>query len=113
VYRTPKKTTTGVTTGVTAGVTIGSILGERVIDKAVQPLFAWFSRCDDRMALRARVLAGVPVGGRIAAERDAAVLTRAEVHPLRPDLDALFTLVPARPLHRIDGRNVRARIRRG
>jgi hypothetical protein len=79
-----------------------SILGECIIGKAVQPAFAWLRRCDDRVRGRAGVLTRVAIRGRIAAERDAARLAGAEVHPGRADLHALFALTAVRPLDCVD-----------
>ena len=42
------------------------------------------------MSASMRVAGGVPVWGTIAAERRAACLTGAQMHPVRADLDAFF-----------------------
>ena len=67
------------------------VISERVIHEAVQPPFPVLGRRDHRMAAGACVLACVTVRRRIAAERDAAALTRPQVHPLSTDLGALLT----------------------
>ena len=43
-----------------------------------------------------RVLAGVTVRRTIAAERDAALLARAQMHPVCPDLHAFFAFAALR-----------------
>lgn len=48
------------------------------------------------MAARAGVLRRVPVRRAVAAERRAALLARAKVHPARVDLHALVALAPCR-----------------
>ena len=53
------------------------------------PPFALLGGCDHRMGGRACVLRRVLVRRRITAERDAAHLTRSQVHPPRADLHAL------------------------
>src|SRR5436190_1132078 len=88
-----------------------SVLCERVVDEAVDPALARLRRCDDGMADGARVVARVTVRRRVAAERDAAALTGAKVHPAGAYLDALLTLVPARLLDLLDLVDVRAAVR--
>src|SRR5207302_11219907 len=63
---------------------------------AVQPALTRFRRRDHRMAARPRVLAGVPVGGVIAALGRAALLTGTQVDPPRTDLHALLALAALR-----------------
>src|SRR2546426_6280186 len=75
------------------GGTLTSIFGERVVWKAIEPSLARLRRRDHRMARRPRMLAGVPVRRRVAAERRAAALAGAQVHPLRADLHALLAHV--------------------
>src|ERR1051326_3537029 len=58
---------------------------------------------------RAGVLAGVAVGRRVAAQRDAARLARAQVHPARADPHALLALARLRLLHLRDRAEVGAR----
>src|SRR5207244_3101027 len=70
--------------------------GERLIRIAVQPALTRFRRRDHRMAGRPRVLAGVPVGGVIAALGRAALLTGTQVDPPRTDLHALLALAALR-----------------
>src|SRR5712692_1231507 len=72
--------------------TLFSVLRERIVGIAIQPALPRFSRSNDRMRARARVLARVLVRRRVAAERGAAALTRAQMHPARADLHALLAL---------------------
>src|SRR5205809_1566552 len=65
-----------------------SVRRKRIVGIAVQPPLARLGGGDNRMAARPRVLRGVAIRRRIAAERGAAALTRAQVHPVRPALDA-------------------------
>src|SRR5207237_9292687 len=65
-------------------------------------------RRDHWMIRRSRVLGGVLVGRRIAAERRAAALARAEMHPRRTDLHALVAKMFPRMFHRGDAVDVRA-----
>src|ERR1041385_4144965 len=76
-----------------------SVLDEGIVRKAVQPSLAGFGRGNYRMAAGARMLAGVAVRRGVAAERRAARLAGAQVHPRRAELDALLALVAGRPLH--------------
>ena len=57
--------------------------------------FAGLGRCDDRMTLRAGMLAGVPVRRRIAAQRNATRLAGAQMDPLRTNPDALLAHSPS------------------
>ena len=79
-----------------------SVLGERVVRIAVEPALAGFGRGDHGMTRGSRMGAGVLVRRRIAAERHAARLARAQMDPLRADLDALLALARARLLHRFN-----------
>src|SRR5262249_48137414 len=83
-----------------------SVLCERVIRIAVQPPLAWFGRCDDGMFGGTHMSGGVAVGRRIATERHATRLTRAQMHPARVDLDALLAFPAFRLLHGVDAFNV-------
>src|SRR6185503_17483971 len=66
----------------------GSIFGESVVGIAVDPPLAPLRRGDDRMSAGASVMARMSVGRAVAAQRGAAGLTGAQVHPARPHLDA-------------------------
>src|SRR4051794_6410701 len=70
-----------------------SVLSKSLIDEAVEPALAGFGRRDHWMMRAAGVLAGVPVRRRIAAQRDAAGLTGAQMHPAAADFHALLALV--------------------
>src|ERR1700682_1313870 len=59
------------------------------------------------MAAGSRVLAGVTVRRRIAAERDRTSLAGAQVHPLSADLHTLVALPVLRVFHRRDALEVR------
>src|SRR5688572_11973135 len=71
---------------------------ERLVHVTVQPALARLRGRDDRMIAGARVLAGVTVWRRVAAERRAAFLARAQMHPLRTDPGALLALPAPRQL---------------
>jgi hypothetical protein len=60
------------------------------------------------MVTRSGVLAGVAVGGGVAAQRDAAGLAGPQVHPRRARFRALFALVRLGSLDGLDGIDVRA-----
>ena len=60
------------------------------------------------MCRRPSVLTGVSIGRRITAQRHAACLARAQVNPARSDLNALFTLMILRMLHRLNRADVDA-----
>ena len=83
-------------------------LGEGVVRIAVQPPFARFGRCDDRMGRRAGVPARMPVGRRVAAQGRAARLTGAQVHPVRSDLHAFLADASRWLLDRVNRGDVRA-----
>ena len=51
----------------------------------------------------ARVFAGVPIGRAVATQSYAALLTGAQMDPLRSDLDTLRAFANFRLLHGIDG----------
>ena len=55
-----------------------------------------------------RVLAGVPIRRTIAAERDAALLARAQMYPGCANLHALFAFAALRLLDRLDRVKMRA-----
>ena len=55
------------------------------------------------MPAGARVLAGVAVGGAVAAQRRAALLAGAQMDPLRPDLHTLRALASVRKFDSRDG----------
>lgn len=86
----------------------GSVLDERLVFETEEPPLAGFRRRDDRVVLLAGVLAGMTVWRRIAAERRAAALARAQMYPRRTELDALFAFLGARRLERADSRDVSA-----
>ena len=69
-----------------------SIFREGVIGIAVEPAFSWLCRCDHRVSAGLRVLDGVTIRRRVAAQRHAARLARSEMHPRRAYLDALLAL---------------------
>ena len=58
------------------------IFRKRVVWIAVQPALSGLSGCNDRMAGRMSVLAGMPVWGAIAAQRHTARLARAQMDPV-------------------------------
>jgi hypothetical protein len=60
------------------------------------------------MCRRPSVLTGVSIRRRIAAQRHAACLARAQVNPVRSDLNALLTLMILRMLHRLNRADVDA-----
>jgi hypothetical protein len=85
-----------------------SVLGHEIVWIAVHPSFPWFGGSHDGMRGTPRVLGRVPVWRRIAAERDAACLARAEMYPARFDLHALFAFVPLWLPDGRDGFDIRA-----
>ncbi len=84
------------------------VLGEGIVRVAVEPALACFGRRDDRMGNRAGVAARMPVGRRVAAQRRAARLTHAQVHPGRSDLHAFLADVGGRLLDSVNRGDVRA-----
>src|SRR5262245_13204790 len=86
-----------------------SKLRKRIVSEAVQPALTRLCRRDHRMLDLARVRARVVLRRRVAAERHAAGLAGAEVHPRRADLHAFLALAPRRVLDvgdRVDVRTV-------
>jgi len=60
------------------------------------------------MAAGTRVFAGVPIRGAIAAERDAALLARAQMYPGGADLHTFLTFAALRLFDRSDRLDMRA-----
>lgn len=85
-----------------------SVFSERVVRIAVQPSFPVFAGRDHRMSGGTRVLAGVLVRRAVAATRPAALLTGAQMNPLRTYLDAVLTLLPFGVLDVVDALDVLA-----
>ena len=78
---------------------IQSVFREPIIGKAIEPALARLSGCDDWMTARFRVPGGVSVRRVVAAERPAALLTRAQVNPTVARFDALFAFALLCMLH--------------
>src|SRR5262249_46271711 len=78
------------------------VLDERVVLIAIQPALARLRRRGHRMLVGARVLARVAIGRRVATERAAARLARAQMHPPCANLHALVALIVLRMLDRGD-----------
>src|SRR5262245_23839941 len=76
---------------------------------AVQPTFARFGRCDDRMLTRAGMLRRVLVWRVIAASRPTALLARPQVDPLGADLDAFLAFAALCAFDSCDSMYMRAR----
>src|SRR5215216_3487878 len=66
----------------------GSVLREALVGIAIQPAFARLRRRDYRVPRLLCMARGVPIGRVVAAVRAAAVLARAQVHPLAATLHA-------------------------
>src|SRR6266704_260710 len=79
-----------------------SVLREQLVGIAVQPPFSRLRRGDHWMPGGLRMLGGVTVGGAVAAQGGAALLARAQMDPLRLDLDALGALPALGVPHRCD-----------
>ncbi len=81
-----------VNTRLTANIwTIAAnLLPRYFVDKAPFPVLTGLERPDDGMFGRMEVLRGVFVGRRIAAANVAAFQALPQVHPLGPDLEAIF-----------------------
>src|SRR5215203_47358 len=79
-----------------------SVLGERLIGVAIQPSLTRLRGRDDRVAGRVRVCRGMTVGRVVAAQRRAARLTSAQMHPSSVDLHALLALMLLRSFDRGD-----------
>jgi len=80
-----------------------SVLDEGIVRVAVEPALTGLGRGDHGMAAGARVGAGVPVRRIITAQRDAAILAGAKMHPLIAGLDALLADTPLGVLDGGDG----------
>lgn len=78
------------------------IFAKRLVRIAVQPALAGLGGRDDRMFGGVRVFARVPVRRAVTAECHAALLTRAQMHPLRADLHAFSAFAVFRLLNRRD-----------
>src|SRR6266699_5878370 len=85
-----------------------SVLREQLVGIAVQPPFSRLRRGDHGMPGGLRMLGGVTVGGAVAAQGGAALLARAQMDPLRLDLDALGALAVLGLLHVGDGAQMSA-----
>jgi hypothetical protein len=85
-----------------------SVLEKAIVGIAVQPALSGFRGRNHRMPRCPRVLARVPVRRAVAAAGATALLTRSEMNPSRPDLDALFALVALRVPHTRDGAKMNA-----
>src|SRR5438034_5879948 len=79
-----------------------SILYVRLVLVAIEPALAGLGRRDHGVGARLRVLARVFVRRGIAAERPAAALTGAEVHPFGSDADALLAFTFLGQFHILD-----------
>jgi hypothetical protein len=66
------------------------VFHKRVVRITVQPAFARLCGSNNRVPGSVGMFAGVTIRRAIAAERDAASLTSAQMNPLRTDLYALF-----------------------
>jgi hypothetical protein len=82
------------------------VLGVRLVGIAIQPALTRLRRCHDGMPAGARVFARVLVRRIVAALGGAALLARAQVHPPRARLHALFAFVLRGVSNRGDGRDV-------
>src|SRR5262249_57359350 len=71
-----------------------SVFRKGIVRIAKHPPLAGVRGSDDRMTAAPRVLAGVLVGGAVAAVRAAALLACAQVDPSRADFHALVALAP-------------------
>src|SRR5215831_1123183 len=85
-----------------------SVFGEGVIGITIQPPLTRLIRSDHRVGARMRMLAGVLVGRAVAAERDAALLAGAQVHPPRAGLYALDALAAPGVPHVLHGAQMAA-----
>ena len=84
------------------------VLRKGLVCETIQPIFSRLSRGNHWMCRRPSVLTGVSIRRRIAAQRHAACLARAQVNPVRSDLNALLTLMILRMLHRLNRADVDA-----
>src|SRR5438034_11690492 len=73
-----------------------SVFGKSVVRITIQPAFSRLRGSDDRMFSSMRVFAGVPVWRTVAAQCNAACLTRPKMNPKRPDLYAFCTFADLR-----------------
>jgi hypothetical protein len=65
------------------------VFAERIVRKAIEPVFCRLRGSNDRVSGGARVFAGVPIRRAVAAQGDTALLTGPEMDPLRADFHAL------------------------
>ena len=86
------------------------VLGEGVIRVTVQPTLVGLRGGDHRVSAAVRMLGRVPVRRGIAAVRRAALLTRAQVHPIVAGFDAFIADQFPRMFDRSNRRNVCARL---
>jgi hypothetical protein len=87
---------------------VGLIFGKSIVRIAVQPSLAGLRRGNDRMPARVRVLAGVTVRRRIAAERRATLLARPQMDPCGANFHAFIALSAFRVFDGGDGFYMRA-----
>ena len=90
-----------------------SVFDKGVVGIAVEPAFTAFSRRDDWMPARSRVLRRVVVRRAVTAQRGPAALTGPQMNPLGVNLDALLAGGTLRMLDGGDVCNVLARLRCG
>ena len=76
-----------------------SVLDHLVVWKAIQPALSRFSRRNHGMTARPRVLRRVAVRRTVAAQRDAALLTRPQMDPARTGFHAFGALTPLGVFH--------------
>lgn len=82
-----------------------SVFGESLVGIAIQPALTGLSGGNHGMSARMCVFTGVLIGRAVAAEDDAAFLTRSKVNPRRANFHAFLTFGTFRLLdrsHRID-----------
>jgi hypothetical protein len=72
------------------------VFGKRVVRITVQPPLARLCGGDYGVLRGVRVFAGMPIRRTVAAECDAAFLTRAQMHPVVANLHALFAFLTLR-----------------
>ena len=84
-----------------------SVFREGFVRIAVQPALARLGRGDHRVLRLVRVLARVAVRRGVAAQRHAAGLARAQMHPPRAGLHALLAFAARRVSHAGDGGEMR------
>ena len=66
-------------------------------------MLAWLRRCNDRMSSGTRMFGRVTIGLTVAAERIAALLARAKMHPRRTNFNAFGALANFRLFHGLHG----------